>query len=146
MAPPEIMKMNTKLYQTATKEEGYYLFIGNKGIARMKDPGFTLLKIFKIGVLVPKGNLTRRELGSGPIFNSVIFPITLFQTLGEHHMSNLFWLIRSQLKRMKRHFPLSHGIPRSDDLRGVSGIIHVIKRGLQWRDAPALTRRCITGL
>jgi len=29
-------------------------------------------------------------------------------------------------------------VPRVDDLlRGVSGIIHVLKRGLQWRDAPS---------
>jgi len=28
-------------------------------------------------------------------------------------------------------------VPRVDDLRVISGIIHVLKRGLQWRDAPA---------
>ena len=28
-------------------------------------------------------------------------------------------------------------MPRVDDLRGISGIIHVLKRGLQWRDAPS---------
>lgn len=27
-------------------------------------------------------------------------------------------------------------MPRVDDLRVISGIIHVLKRGLQWRDAP----------
>ena len=52
-------------------------------------------------------------------------------------MSDHFWLTQEQLKRIEPHFPLSHGIPRVDDLRVVSGIIHVIKRGLQWRDAPA---------
>ena len=52
-------------------------------------------------------------------------------------MSDHFWLTKEQLKRIESHFPLSHGIPRVDDLRVVSGIIHVIKRGLQWRDAPA---------
>ncbi|MBT5080601.1 MAG: transposase [Rhodospirillaceae bacterium] len=41
------------------------------------------------------------------------------------------------MERIKPYFLLSHGIPRVDDLRVVSGIIHVIKRGLQWRDAPA---------
>jgi len=51
-------------------------------------------------------------------------------------MSDLFWLSRKQLNRIKPYFPYSHGIPRVDDLRVVSGIIHVIKRGLQWRDAP----------
>ena len=33
-------------------------------------------------------------------------------------------------------FPLSHGVPKVDDRRIVSGIICVIKHGLMWRDAP----------
>ena len=52
-------------------------------------------------------------------------------------MSDYFWLTPAQLKRIEPCFPLSHGIPRVDDLRVISGIIHVIKRGLQWRDAPS---------
>ena len=52
-------------------------------------------------------------------------------------MNDYFCLTQTQLDRMKPHFPLSHGVPRVDDLRVISGIIHVIKRGLQWRDAPA---------
>ena len=52
-------------------------------------------------------------------------------------MSDQFWLTPAQLNRIKPHFPLSHGVPRIDDLRVISGIIHVIKRGLQWRDAPS---------
>ena len=52
-------------------------------------------------------------------------------------MSDYFWLTPGQLERIKPHFPLSHGVPRVDDLRVISGIIHVIKRGLQWRDAPS---------
>ncbi len=55
----------------------------------------------------------------------------------DHHMSDYFWLTPAQLKRIEPYFPLSHGVPRVDDLRVVSGIIHVIKRGLQWRDAPS---------
>ena len=51
-------------------------------------------------------------------------------------MSDLFWLTQAQLKRIEPHFPLSHGVPRVDDLRVVSGIIHVIRNGLRWRDAP----------
>ncbi len=51
-------------------------------------------------------------------------------------MSDHFWLTQAQLDRIKPYFPLSHGIPRVDDLRVISGIIHVIKRGLQWSDAP----------
>lgn len=52
-------------------------------------------------------------------------------------MNNQFWLTQAQLERLELHFPLSHGVPRVDDLRVISGIIHVIKRGLQWRDAPS---------
>ncbi|MDP6259705.1 MAG: IS5 family transposase [Rhodospirillales bacterium] len=52
-------------------------------------------------------------------------------------MTDQFWLTPAQLNRIKPHFPLSHGVPRVDDLRVISGIIHVIKRGLQWRDAPS---------
>lgn len=51
-------------------------------------------------------------------------------------MSDQFWLTVDQLRRIEPHFPLSHGIPRVDDLRVVSGIIHVIRNGLRWRDAP----------
>ena len=51
-------------------------------------------------------------------------------------MSDRFWLTPAQLNRIKPHFPLSHGVPRVDDLRVVSGIIHVIRNGLRWRDAP----------
>jgi putative transposase len=51
-------------------------------------------------------------------------------------MSNYFWLREAQFERIKPYFPLSHGVPRVDDLRVVSGIIHVIRNGLRWRDAP----------
>ena len=49
-------------------------------------------------------------------------------------MTDLFWLFREQLQRIEPYFPLSHGVPRVDYHRVISGIIHVIKRGLQWRD------------
>jgi transposase len=51
-------------------------------------------------------------------------------------MNDLFYLTPEQLNLIKPYFPRSHGIPRVDDLRVISGIIHVLKRGLQWRDAP----------
>lgn len=51
-------------------------------------------------------------------------------------MSDLFWLTKSQLNTIKPYFPPSRGVPRVDDLRVISGIIHVLKRGSQWRDAP----------
>ena len=55
-------------------------------------------------------------------------------------MKDLFWLTQTQLDRMAPHFPLSHGIPRVDDLRVISGIIHVIKRGFT-RSTPSV--RCM---
>lgn len=51
-------------------------------------------------------------------------------------MSDLFLLSKRQFNRIKPCFPLSHGVPRVDDLRVISGIIYVIKNGLQWKDAP----------
>jgi len=51
-------------------------------------------------------------------------------------MSRLFSLTLKQLETIRPYFPLSHGIARVDDLRVVSGIIYVIKNGLQWKDAP----------
>src|ERR1700733_3371089 len=47
-----------------------------------------------------------------------------------------FQLSQSQFERIKPYFPLSHGIARVDDVRVISGIIYVIRNGLQWRDAP----------
>ena len=64
-------------------------------------------------------------------------------------MTDLLWLSDDQLDRIKPYFPLSHGVPRVDDHRVVSGIVFVIKNGLRWRDAPGSTvrtRPCITGL
>lgn len=52
-------------------------------------------------------------------------------------MADLFWLTEAQVARISPFFPLSHGVPRVDDQRVVSGIIHVIRNGLRWRDAPA---------
>ena len=47
-----------------------------------------------------------------------------------------FLLSEAQMRRIEPYFPLSHGVPRVDDRRVVSGIIYVIKHGLMWRDAP----------
>ena len=51
-------------------------------------------------------------------------------------MSDLFWLTDKQMRRIEPYFPLSHGIPRVDDKRVLSGIIFVIRTGLRWRNAP----------
>jgi putative transposase len=51
-------------------------------------------------------------------------------------MDDLFLLSEAQMRRIEPFFPLSHGIPRVDDRRVISGIVFVIKNGLRWRDAP----------
>ena len=51
-------------------------------------------------------------------------------------MSDLFGLPEAQLRGIEPYFPLSHGVPRVDDRRVLSGIIFVIRNGLRWRDAP----------
>ena len=51
-------------------------------------------------------------------------------------MSQLFYLSAEQLERIKPFFPRPHGVPRVDDRKVISGIIYVIKHGLQWQDAP----------
>ena len=51
-------------------------------------------------------------------------------------MIRLFLLSQRQMARISPHFPLSHGVPRVDDRRVVSGIVYVIRNGLQWKDAP----------
>ncbi|GGO91335.1 IS5 family transposase [Stakelama pacifica] len=52
-------------------------------------------------------------------------------------LSEVWLLSEAQMRRIEPYFPLSHGIPRVDDRRIVSGIIFVIRDGLRWRDAPA---------
>lgn len=51
-------------------------------------------------------------------------------------MGDLFLLSERQMARIEGYFPLSHGVPRVDDRRVVSGIVYVIRNGLQWKDAP----------
>lgn len=52
-------------------------------------------------------------------------------------MSDLPMLSAAQMRRIEPYFPLSHGVPRVDDRRVLSGIIYVIKNGLRWCDAPS---------
>jgi len=51
-------------------------------------------------------------------------------------MNDLFLLTQTQFCRIRPYFPVAHGIERVDDLRVISGIIYVLKHGLQWKDAP----------
>ncbi len=53
--------------------------------------------------------------------------------MSDHH----FWLTDAQFARLQPLLPNKpRGVPRVDDLRVISGIIHVIRNGLMWRDAP----------
>ena len=51
-------------------------------------------------------------------------------------MPDLFLLSERRLALISPFFLLSHGVLRVDDRRVISGIIYVIKHGLQWKDAP----------
>jgi transposase len=51
-------------------------------------------------------------------------------------MSNLFWLTDEQVERLRSFRPKSHGKPRVDDRRVLSGIIFIHRNGLRWCDAP----------
>ena len=53
--------------------------------------------------------------------------------MSDHH----FWLSDTQFARLKPLLPNKvRGVPRVDDRRVISGIVHVIRNGLRWRDAP----------
>ncbi|MDK8187159.1 MULTISPECIES: IS5 family transposase [Sphingomonas] len=52
-------------------------------------------------------------------------------------MSDLFGLTDEQIQRLRPFFPKSHGRPRVDDRRVLSGIVFVNRNGLRWRDAPS---------
>ena len=51
-------------------------------------------------------------------------------------MTALFLLTEEQMSRIRPQFPRPHGKPRVDDRRVISGIIYVIRNGLEWEDAP----------
>jgi len=55
-------------------------------------------------------------------------------------MSDLFWLTEAQMACLEPFFPKSHGKPRVDDRRVLSGIIFINRNGLRWRDAAAECR------
>ena len=48
-----------------------------------------------------------------------------------------FWLTDAQFARLKPLLPNdTRGVPRVDDRRVISGIIHMLKTGARWRDCP----------
>ncbi|MBY4639262.1 transposase [Gluconacetobacter entanii] len=44
--------------------------------------------------------------------------------------------LRARWSGLSHFFPLAHGVPRVDDRRVLSGIVYVIRNGLQWKDVP----------
>jgi transposase len=46
-------------------------------------------------------------------------------------MSDHFWLNDVQMARLEPYFPKSHGKPRVDDRRVLSGIIFINRNGLR---------------
>lgn len=54
-------------------------------------------------------------------------------------MSGEFWLSDRQWARLAPLLPnRPRGVPRVDDRRVVSGIVHVLRSGGRWADAPAV--------
>jgi transposase len=49
-------------------------------------------------------------------------------------MDELLLLSEAQMRRIEPFFPLSHGVPRVDDRRVLSGMLFVIRDGLRWRE------------
>jgi transposase len=54
-------------------------------------------------------------------------------------MAGEFWLSDEQWERLKPLLPNKpRGVPRVDDRRVISGIVHVLQSGCRWKDAPAI--------
>ena len=52
-------------------------------------------------------------------------------------MTEFFWLNGAQFARLEPLLPTdTRGVPRVDDRRVISGIVHVLKSGGRWADAP----------
>ncbi len=52
-------------------------------------------------------------------------------------MTDLFWLSEEQFARLAPLLPSdTRGVPRVDDRRVISGIVHVLRSGGRWADAP----------
>ena len=61
-------------------------------------------------------------------------------------MAQLLGLNAEQVDGIRPLFPKERGVKQVDDRKVLSGIIHVIQKGLRWVDAPAahktLYNRC----
>lgn len=50
---------------------------------------------------------------------------------------HFFWLTKDQFAKIEPHLPTdTRGVARVDDRRVISGIVHVLKSGGRWTDAP----------
>lgn len=52
-------------------------------------------------------------------------------------MGDLISLSEAQIRRVEPYFLLSHGMPKVDDRRFISGVVFVIRNCRRWRNAPA---------
>ncbi|GHE72537.1 transposase [Camelimonas fluminis] len=53
--------------------------------------------------------------------------------------THVFWLTDEQFARLEPHLPTdTRGKARVDDRRVISGIVHVLKSGCRWVDAPPI--------
>ena len=54
-------------------------------------------------------------------------------------MSDDFWLGDAQFAKLQPLLPNdTRGVPRVDDRRVISGIVHVLRSGCRWADAPSV--------
>ena len=54
-------------------------------------------------------------------------------------MSEFLLLSEAQMARLKPLLPSdTRGVPRVDDRRVISGIVHVLRSGCRWADAPSI--------
>jgi transposase len=57
----------------------------------------------------------------------------------EVKMSGEFWQSDDQWSRLQPMLPNKpRGVPRVDDRKVISGIVHVLQSGCRWKDAPAI--------
>ena len=77
-------------------------------------------------------------LGSGPIKDSRRDKFMIHRSRGGRLMiRDYFWLSDDQFARLQPLLPTdTRGKPRVDDRRVISGIVHVLKSGGRWIDAP----------
>lgn len=53
-------------------------------------------------------------------------------------MNGRRWLTQEQVGRLRQHSPKARGKSRVVDRQVPSGILHVLRNGLRWRDATAV--------